>query len=186
MFGLTFVPESFSRDGLISRYAPYHDKAGYIASVYHNRELGNVSLSASLAAAHFEDIDDELSAGLSLYYKGWTFGGGIRRTFVSHKYADMNVRSPRRPEGFDAYRDAWAANIGVGYEIGPVKTALTYFYSKADGRDYEDKIVQLSGRYQLNRHFELQAAVTRGEFKGYDAAESNEGYAFVTGIGFKF
>ena len=116
MFGLTFVPESFSRDGLISRYAPYHDKAGYIASVYHNRELGNVSLSASLAAAHFEDIDDELSAGLSLYYKGWTFGGGIRRTFVSHKYADMNVRSPRRPEGFDAYRDAWAANIGVGYE----------------------------------------------------------------------
>lgn len=68
-----------------------------------------------------------MSAGLSLYYKGWTFGGGIRRTFVSHKYADMNVRSPRRPEGFDAYRDAWAANIGVGYEIGPVKTALTYF-----------------------------------------------------------
>ena len=49
------------------------------------------------------------------------------------------MRSPRRPEGFDAYRDAWAANIGVGYEIGPVKTALTYFYSKADGRDYEDK-----------------------------------------------
>lgn len=186
MFGLTFVPESFSRDGLISRYAPYHDKAGYIASVYHNRELGNVNLSASLAAAHFEDIDDELSAGLSLYYKGWTFGGGVRRTFVSHKYADMNVRSPRRPEGFDAYRDAWAANIGVGYEIGPVKTALTYFYSKADGRDYEDKIVQLSGRYQLNRHFELQAAVARDEFKGYDAAESNEGYAFVTGIGFKF
>ncbi len=186
MFGFSFVPDSYSRDGLLNRHAPYRNNAGYIASVYHNQELGNVSLSASLGVARFEDIDDELSAGVSLYYKGWTLGGSVRRTFVSHKQAELNRRIPHWQEGFDAYRDAWAANVGLGYEIGPIKTVLSCFYSKAVGQEYEDRIIQLSGRYQLDRNLELQAAVAHGKFSGDGAAESNQGYAFVTGIGFKF
>lgn len=183
MIGLTFVPESYSRDGLINRHASYKDKAGYIAALYHNRELGNASLSASVAAAHFDDIDNEFSAGLSLYYKGWTFGGAVRRTLVNHKQAKMNMLAP---DGFDAFRDGWAANAGIGYEIGPLKTALTYFYARADGKDYEDRILQLSGGWQLNKNFELQAAVARGEFDGETPAESNRGYAFVAGVSFSF
>ena len=186
MFGITYVPESFSRDGLINSQASYKDKAGYIASVYHNRELGNASLSGSLGFAHFTDIDDEISAGLSLYYKGWTLGGGVRKTFVNHNYADMNKRGFKCSESFDGFRDAWAYNVGLGYEIGPIKTSLSYFYSKADDRDYEDKIIQLSGRYQFNKYVEFQAAVAHGEFEGLNAADGNQGYAFISGVALKF
>ncbi len=183
MFGLTFVPESYSRDGLINRHAPYEDKAGYIAALYHSRELGNAILSASVGAAHFADIDNELSAGVSVYYKGWTIGGAVRRTFVNHRFAGMDRLAP---EGADAFRDGWAASAGLGYEFGPMDAALTYFYAKADGRAYEDKIIQLSGSWQLNKHVELQAALARGEFNGRTPAESNEGYAFVAGAAFSF
>lgn len=186
MVGVTYVPESFSRDGLINSQATYRDKAGYIASVYHNRELGNVSLSGSLGLAHFTDIDDEISVGLSAYYKGWTLGGGVRKTFVNHKLADMNQTGYKSPEGFDGFRDAWAYNIGLGYEFGPFKSSLTYFYSKADDRSYEDKIIQLSGRYQLNQYVEIQAAVAHGDYDGPTKAESNQGYAFIGGVALKF
>lgn len=186
MFGLTYVPESYSRDGLINRNASYRRKSGYIASLYHNREFNNFSVSGSLGAAYFTDIDNELSGGLSVYYKGWTVGGGVRKTFVSHKDADVNRRCRRCPAYFDGYRDAWAWNAGIGYEIGPLKTSLTYFYSKADDRDYEDKIIQLSGRYQLDKKIELQAAVAHGEFDGPNPFESNRGYAFIGGVALKF
>ncbi len=183
MFGFTFVPKSYSRDGLINRHAAYEDKAGYIAALYHNRELGNISVSTSLGAAHFTDIDNELSAGLNFYYKGWTLGGAVRRTFVYHKLADMNLL---QPDGFDAFRDGWAYNIGLGYEFGPIKTSLTYFYAKADGKDYEDKIVQLSGSYQLNKYLEIQAVIAHADFNGKIPSESNEGYAFISGVSFRF
>ena len=186
MVGITYVPDSFSRDGLISPQASYKNKAGYIASIYHNREIGNVSVSGSLGLAHFSDIDDEISIGASLYYKGWTLGGGIRQTFVNHKFSDMNQIGYKRPEGFDGFRDAFAYNIGLGYEFGPFRSSLTYFYSKADEKGYEDKIIQLSGRYQLNQYMEIQAAVAHGDYDSPNKSESNQGYAFISGLVLKF
>ena len=186
MLGFSFVPDSYSRDGLINKHSSYRNKEGYIASLYHSEEVADVTISASLGAAHFEDIDNEISAGLSLYYRGWTLGGGYRQTFVSHKDADMNAPIRTGGEFFDGFRDAYAYNIGLGYEIGPFKTALTYFYSKADDRGYKDKIIQFSGRYQYDKYLEFYGAVAHGEFDGSDRKNSNQGYAFITGAGVKF
>lgn len=186
MFGFTFVPDSYSRDGLINKNATYRHKEGYIFSAYHAEEFSDVTVSGSVGAAHFEDIDNELSAGLSLYYRGWTLGGSVRKTFVSHKYADMNTPNRRSVDSFDGYRDAWAYDVGLGYEIGPFKTTLTYFYSKADDRCFEDRIIQFSGRYQYDKYLEFYGAVAHGEFDGPDHEESNQGYAFIAGAGIKF
>jgi len=186
MIGFTFVPDSYSRDGLINKDSSYRNKEGYIISAYHAKEFANVTVSGSVGAAHFEDIDNEISAGLSLYYRGWTLGGSFRKTYVSHKFADMNVPNRHSDDYFDGFRDAWAYDVGLGYEIGPFKTTLTYFYSKADDRNCEDRIIQLSGRYQYDTYLELFGAVAHGEFDGVSKAESNQGYAFIAGAALKF
>ena len=186
MFGLSYVPDSYSRDGLINRNASYKNKAGYIASLYHSEEVGGFTLSGSLGGAYFADNDQEVSLGANIYRKGWTLGGGVRRSWVNHYDAKMNRPVRGFFDGYDAYRDAWAYNAGIGYEIGPLKTALTYFYSKADGKDYEDEIIQLSASYQFNSYLTLYAAAARGEFDGADSGDSNKGYAGIAGVGVKF
>ena len=186
MIGFTYVPNTYSRDGLVNRHASYKYKSGYIASVYHSGELADFSLSGSLGAAYFDDNDKEVSAGFNIYRKGWTLGGGVRRTWVNHY--DESINKPTRDaiEYFDGYRDAWAYNVGLSYEIGPLKTALTYFYSKADGQDYEDEIIQLSGSYQYNRYIDFYTAVAHARFDGQTSEDSNKGYAYIAGVGIKF
>lgn len=186
LFGFSYVPNSYSRDGLINRNASYKNKPGYIASVYHSEDIGGFTVSGSLGGAYFADNDQEVSFGANIYRKGWTLGGGIRRTWVNHYDAKMNRPVRKSFNEFDAYRDAWAYNAGIGYEIGPFKTALTYFYSKADGKDYEDKVIQLSGAYQLNSYLTIYTAAAHGEFAGATSADSNKGYAGIAGVGVKF
>lgn len=186
MVGFSYVPNSYSRDGLINRYASYKNKAGYIATVYHSEDVGGLTLSGSVGGAYYADNDNEISAGVNIYRKGWTLGGGIRRTWVNHYDAHMNHRVRQSFEDYDAYRDAWAYNAGISYEIGPFKTALTYFYSKADGKDYEDKIIQFSNSYQYNSYLTIYAAVAHGDFDGKTASDSNSGYAVIAGTGVKF
>lgn len=186
MFGLTYVPDSYSRDGLINRYASYKNSEGYIASLYHAEDIRGFTISGSLGGAYFANIDNEVSAGLNIYRKGWTLGGSVRRTWVNHY--DDNVDQPVRQSirDYDAYRDAWAYNVGLGYEIGPFKTALTYFHSKADGKKYEDEIVQFSNAYQFNSWLTFNAAVAYGNFKGADSMDVNKGYAGILGAEVKF
>lgn len=186
MFGFSYVPDSYSRDGLINRRASYKNKDGYIASLYHSADVMGVSVSSSIGAAYFADNDQEISAGLNLYRKGWTLGGGLRRTWINHYDSKTNQPIRKSINYFDAYRDAYAYNLGLSYEFGPFKTALTYFYSKADGKNYKDKIIQFSNSYQFNRYLTIYAAVAHGDFDGDTKADSNHGYAGIAGVGVKF
>ncbi len=180
MFGLSYVPESYSRDGLINSKASYKNKSGYIAALSHTADILGFSLSGSLGAAYFANNDYETSLGLSAYRKGWTLGGSLRRT-----WADGKINRPIRKyiADYDSYRDSWAANAGLSYEFGPFKTALTYFYSKADGKDYSSKIYQWENSYQYNKYLTFNAAVARGDFK---AQVDNAGYAYIIGAEVKF
>ncbi len=186
MFGFSYVPDSYSRDGLINRRASYKNKDGYIASLYHSADILGISVSSSLGAAYFADNDKEISAGLNLYRKGWTLGGGFRRTWINHHDAETNQPIRKSINYFDAYRDAWAYNLGLSYEFGPFKSALTYFYSKADGKKFEDQIVQFSNSYQYNRYLTIYAAVAHGDFNGNTKFDSNKGYAYIAGVELKF
>lgn len=186
MFGFSYVPDSYSRDGLINRRASYKNKDGYIASIYHSADILGVTISSSLGAAYFADNDQEVSAGLNFYRKGWTFGGGLRRTWLNHHDAEINQPIRKSINYFDGYRDAWAYNLGLSYEFGPFKSALTYFHSKADGHDYTDKIIQFSNSYQYSRNLTFYLAAAHGDFEGTTKADSNKGFAYIAGIGIKF
>ena len=186
-FAISYVPYAYSRSGLINKHASYHNKGGVILSAYNHLELDFAEIRSSLGYAEFIDNDKEYSAGLSFYRKGFTFGGSYRRTNRNGKNHAAK-KNYELPEFFDAYRDSKAYNIGFGYEIGPFKAALTYFNAKAKKADFEDRIIQLSGEYQIKKHLKLYSAVAHAEFSGTknELSQNNQGYAFIFGAGIDF
>lgn len=188
--GLTYVPDIYSRAGLVSRYADYKNEDGYVAALYNHAEFGSLSLETSLGFAVFADDDREFSAGMSLSRGNWTFGGSYRRTYVDGSDYPQNVRrKPQRmSEGFDGYREGYAWNVGVGYAFGPYQAGLSYFNSKADHTGNEDRIVQFSNQYRLNKYTDLYLITAHVDYRGADddVRGNAKGYAFIAGVGFNF
>ena len=186
MFGFSYIPDSYSRDGLINRRASYKNKSGYVAAITNTQDISNFNITASAAAAYFADNDQEISLGLNVYRKGWTIGGGLRRNWVNHYDAKMNQPLRKSLNYFDNYRNAWAYNAGISYEFGPFKTALTYFYSHTQDHDFKDQIIQLSGLYQFNKYLNIYAALAHAQFDSPKNESDNQGYAGILGFGLKF
>ena len=188
MLGLTYVPETYNRRGLVNKEAPYEDKGGYIVSLYNSLDLDFITINSSLGYADFIDNDQEYSASLSLSRGNWTLGGGWRRTNADSKNPVNRKVSDNTPEWFDCYRDGYAWDIGLGYEFGPYKASLSYFKSKASQSDNEDEIVMFSNQYQVNKNLDVYLSAAHVDFSGANAnlEESNKGYAFVTGLSLKF
>lgn len=188
--GLTYVPDIYSRAGLVSRYADYKNEDGYVAALYNHAELGSLNLETSLGFAVFADDDREFSAGMSISRGNWTLGGSYRRTYVDGGDYPQNIRrNPQRmPEGFDAYREGYAWNVGVSYAFGPYQAGLSYFNAKADHTDNEDCIVQFSNQYQLNKYTDLYLIAAHVDYRGADddLRDNAKGYAFIAGVGFNF
>lgn len=185
-FGVSYIPDAYSKDGLISKNANYKTNAGYVATVYNTSELGNFDLYSSLGLAQFDNNDKEIALGSALSYRGWTLGGAVRKTFAGDDEEKINHPTKPSPLDFDSYRKAWAFEAGLGYEIGPFKSALTYFYSDAEGEPYKDEIFQFSNAYQLSKNLDLYASIAHGKFRGNSDADSNQGWAYIGGIGVKF
>lgn len=186
-FGISYVPYTYSRAGLINKHASYHNKSGIILSAENHLELDFAEIRTSLGYADFIENDQEYSAGLSIYRKGFTIGGSYRRTNENGK-KNIRHRNYELPDFFDAYRNSEAYNLGIGYEIGPFKTALTYFAAKTKKTDFEDRIVQFSGEYQIEKHIKIYLAAAHVEFSGKpdDLKQNNQGYAFILGTGINF
>lgn len=151
---------------------------------------GSLSLETSLGFAVFADDDREFSAGMSLSRGNWTFGGSYRRTCVDGSDYPQNVRrKPQRmPDGFDGYREGYAWNVGVSYAFGPYQAGLSYFNSKADHAGNEDRIVQFSNQYRLNKYTDLYLIAAHVDYRGADddVRGNAKGYAFIAGVGFNF
>lgn len=188
MLGLTYVPETYNRRGLVNKDAAYYDKGGYIISLYNHLDLDFVDVTTSLGYADFVDNDQEYSASLNLSRGNWSLGGGWRRTNADGKNPVNHRVSDNTPEWFDGYRDGEAWDVGVGYEIGPYKVSLSYFKSKAEKSANKDEIVMLSNQYQVNKYLDVYLSAAHVDFSGANANldENNKGYAFVTGLSLKF
>lgn len=186
--GISYIPETYSRTGLVNRDARYADKEAYTAAVYYTADLGFAEMETSAGYGIYNQDDRDISAGLSLYRAGWTVGGSWRKTYVDG--GDYPIRqkplNPRLPELFDNYREGHAWDLGIGYEFGPLKTALSYFESKAKNTDNRDKIWQWSNEYQYNKHLSIFLAGVKAEFTGQSKELSNKGYAAITGFSVKF
>ena len=181
---VSYTPDSYSRAGLINKNARYDNRSSYSAGLYNNVDLGDVETESSLGYAYNHKNNQEISAGLSLYRKGWTLGGSYRKSFTSSKDYALNERdSEYMPYYFDGYRRGQAFNVGLSYEIGPFKTALTYFAAYADKTNNRDSIVSFVNRYACNKYLSVYLATAYAEYKGdKELDEGNRGYAFVGGI----
>lgn len=186
--GFSYVPETYSRTGLINREASYAQKEGYVAAAYYTIDTGLAELESSAGYAIFNQDDKELSLGLSLYRSGWTLGGSWRKTYVEgddFQITKVSINS-KLPDFFDGYREAEAWDIGLGYEFGPFKTAFSYFTSKAENSKNRDKIWLWSNEFRYNKNLAFYLAGAKAEFIGQTKDLSNQGYSAITGFSLSF
>ena len=187
-FGFSYIPNTYSRTGLIQRDAKYAKKDGYIGAAYYTADLGFAELETSLGYAVFNKNDHDLSLGASLYHAGWTIGGSWRKTYVDGKdYSVTKISlNPKLPELYDNYREGQAWDAGIGYEFGPIKTALSYFESKAENTSNKDRIWLWSNEFRYDKHLAFYMAAAKVDFEGTDRQQSNKGWAAMTGFSVDF
>ena len=180
--GFSYMPDGYNRRGLINKQADYAHDDGFVAAVYNDRDWGAVSSQTSFGYAQYHGNDKEFSYSLKLSRGNWSLGGGFRKTYVDGDNKISN--SEILPTGFDAYREGKAWNVGIGYEIGPFSTALSYFESKADHLPDKSKATVFSNQYQVNKYFDIYLAAAYTD--NTTATERQNGYAVVSGIGVNF
>lgn len=181
---LSYTPDSYSRAGLINKKSRYDNRSSYAAGIYNNTDLGFTEAETSLGYAYNHKNNQEISAGLSLYRKGWTLGGSYRKSFTSSKDYALNIRdSEYQPYYFDGYRRGQAFNVGLSYEIGPFKTGVSYFAAYADKTNNRDEIISFTNRFAFNKYVAIYLSAAYAEYKGDKALdEGNRGCAAIGGL----
>ena len=177
--GATFVPETYSQSGLVSKKAAYKDEKAYILGAYGTWNIMDYELETSLGFADYKKNDKEYSLGLSIYHKGWTLGASYRKTEIN-----SNDYAPNKVTLYDAYRKGEAYNVGVSYTFGPLTSGVFYFDSKSDISRNHDEIVSFSNSFQYNKHTTVSLTMahmlSKGENK--DIKNNSKGYAFILGL----
>ena len=180
--GFSYMPDSYNRRGLINKKASYAHSDGFVGAIYNDHDWGYFSSQASFGYGQYHGNDKEFSASLRLSRGNWSLGGGFRKTYIDGD--DKSSPQAGLPLDFDAYREGYAWNIGIGYEIGPFASSLSYFDSKAATAQNRNKIVAFSNQYQFNKYIDIYLA---SSYVDYDFAnEDKQGYSIVTGLGVNF
>ena len=181
---VSYTPDSYSKAGLLSKQSSYEHRSSYAAGLYNSHEFDYFTLESSLGYAFNHKNNQEISAGLSLYRKGWTLGGSYRKSFTSsHDYALNSSKDLDFPYFYDGFRRSQAYNVGLSYEIGPFKTGITYFNAKADKTSNKDHIVTFANRYAFHKNVAAYLAAAFAEYKGEEReVKSNRGTAVILGL----
>ena len=184
----SYTPDSYSQAGLINKHSRYDNRSSYAIGLYNEYEVYNTEIESSLGYAYNRKNNQEVSAGVSFYRKGWTLGASYRKSFTSSNDYQLNLRTNNEmPDYFDGYRRGQAFNVGLGYEIGPLKTALSYFASYADKTDHEGHIWSWANKYAVTKHISLYVVGAYARYKGdYRRSENNKGTALISGIELSF
>ncbi|MBR1601365.1 MAG: porin [Alphaproteobacteria bacterium] len=185
---VSYTPDSYSEAGLINKHSRYDNRSSYAVGLYNNLDLDFVEVESSLGYAYNRKNNQEISAGLSLYRKGWTLGGSYRKSFTTSGDYALNITDKENmPYYFDGYRRGQAFNVGLSYEIGPFKTGLSYFAAYADKTNNRDSVVSWVNRFAFNKYVSIYLATSYAEYKGDKVIdESNRGYAAVGGLELSF
>lgn len=180
--GFSYVPDSYNRRGLINKQAKFAHKDGFIGAIYNDTDWGLFSSQSSFGYAQYHGNDKEFSYSLTLKRGNWSLGGGYRKTYIdgSNKINSNKIL----PLDFDGYREGEAWNIGLGYEIGPFLSSISYFESSSSKTDNKNKTIAFSNEYQLNKSINVYIAAAYADSKSNDI--DKDGYALVTGVGLKF
>ncbi len=183
---VSYTPDSYSQAGLINKDSRYDNRSSYAFGLYNQQEIGTFELESSLGYAYNRKNNQEISAGLSLYRKGWTIGGSYRKSYTSSGDYALNL-SENLPYYFDGFRRGQAFNVGVSYEFGPLTTGVSYFVAEADKTDNKDKIVTFANKISVHKHVALYLAAAHAEYTENSVLlENNRGYAFISGVELEF
>jgi len=184
----SYAPDSYSESGLLSKYSRYNHRSSYAAGIYNYQDFNFLEMESSLGYAYNHKNDQEISAGLSLYRKGWTVGGSYRKSFTSSSDYALNLPDLKEtPYFYDGFRRGSAFNIGVKYEIGPFESGITYFAAYADKTDDKNKILTFANRYELNKYLAAYAAFAYAEYTGGKTLkDNNRGTAVICGAELNF
>lgn len=186
-FAISFAPDSYSQAGLINKESRYNNKYSLAMGLYNYTQFKNVEFESSLGYAYNHKNNQEISAGLSIYYKGWTLGGSYRKNFTTSNDYDLNIRENNLPYYFDGYRKSQAFNVGLSYEFGPLTTGISYFASYADGADNKDEIISLANRLAFHKNIAVYLTAAYARYVGSDEySDNNKGVAFITGLELSF
>lgn len=180
--GFSWTPDSYNRRGLENKHAGYAHKDGFATAIYSDHRIGNINSKTSLGYAQYHGNDKEFSISQSLNRGNWTIGAGARKTYIDGD--DKSNPDRILPFDFDGYREGYAINVGVGYEIGPFSSALSYFKSKQKGKDNQNDVVVWSNEYQVNKYVDVYLAVAGINYRFND--EKDKGMAGVIGMGVNF
>ena len=185
---LSYTPDSYTEAGLINKHSRYDNRSSYAVGLYNDLDLDYVEIESSLGYAYNRKNNQEISAGLSLYRKGWTLGGSYRKSFTaSNDYALNLQEADDMPWYFDGYRRGQAFNVGLSYEIGPFKTGLSYFHAEADKTSAQDNIVTFANRFAFCKYAAVYLTTAYAEYKGIKAETgNNRGYAVISGLELNF
>lgn len=180
----SYTPDSYSKAGLLSKQSNYEHKSSYAAGLYNFHEFKYFSLESSLGYAFNHKNNQEVSAGLSIYRKGWTLGGSYRKSYTSsHDYALNTSKDADFPYFYDGFRRGQAYNVGLSYEIGPFKTGITYFNAESDKTADKDHIITFANRYAFYKNTAAYLAFAFAEYKGDEREiKSNRGTAVIMGL----
>ena len=180
--GFSYTPDSYNRRGLINKHAGYAHKDGFATAVYSDHRLGNINSKTSFGYAQYHGNDKEFSLSQNFNRGNWTIGTGFRKSYIDGD----NKSNPNRvlPIDFDGYREGYAWNIGVGYEIGPFSTSLSYFTSKQKGKTNKNDMVVWSNAFQVNKYIDIYLAAATLSYK--DNGQKDNGCAGVIGMGVNF
>ncbi len=184
----SYTPDNYSEAGLINKHSRYDNRSSYAAGLYHHINLSWLEVESSLGYAYNRKNNQEASAGLSLYRKGWTLGGSYRQSWTTSSDFAMNLReNDEMPEYFDGYRRGKAFNVGLSYEIGPFKTGVAYFAAYADKTDNKDKIISWTNRWTINKYAALYVLTAHASYKGDgELRDNNRGYVVAGGLELNF
>lgn len=184
----SYTPDSYSEAGLINKHSRYDNRSSYAAGLYNDLDIDDYNIESSLGYAFNHKNNQEVSVGLSVYHKGWTFGGSYRKSFTTSSDYDLNLQEGKNlPFYYDGYRRSQAFNLGLTYEFGPLTTGVSYFAAFADETDNKDKILTWANRIALHKHLNLYLAAAYAEYEGNDRYDdNNRGYAFISGLEIDF
>ncbi len=184
-FGLSFTPENNANDGPADKFAPYAGHSAYAAAVYHRRSLGSAEMEAGLSYSDYFRSHKEYTAGMSVYYRGWTMFGSWRQTTVSAHDSPLAGRSGYHnlPAWSDGYRHSRAWNAGVSYEWAVWTSVLSYFNSKSKQSGAENHVFSWHNSIKPHKNLGFYVGLAYVDFRsGNERTNSNRGPAGYVGV----
>ena len=180
--GFSWIPDSYNRRGLNNKHAGYAHKDGFATALYSDHRWGNINSKTSVGYGQYHGNDKEFSLSQSLNRGNWTIGAGWHKTYIDGD----NKATPNRilPTDFDGYREGYAWNVGLGYEIGPFSATLSYFKSKQKDKDNQNEIIVWSNAFQFNKYVDLYLAAAGLNYRS--DGQKDKGCAGVIGVGVNF